>query len=82
MLRSPSYIDPLRQPACGRKSRHGRRPASCSIRSAFLVRVAARPAGVIRPSAMSSLARRMFTKLKVYSGPNHPHGAQNPQPLP
>jgi ribosomal protein L13 len=23
----------------------------------------------------------MATKLKVYAGPTHPHGAQNPQPL-
>ena len=27
------------------------------------------------------LARRMITKLKVYGGPEHPHAAQNPQPL-
>lgn len=27
------------------------------------------------------LARRMITKLKVYSGAEHPHAAQNPQPL-
>jgi large subunit ribosomal protein L13 len=27
------------------------------------------------------LARRMITKLKVYAGPEHPHAAQNPQPL-
>jgi large subunit ribosomal protein L13 len=27
------------------------------------------------------LARKMFTKLKVYAGENHPHEAQNPQPL-
>jgi large subunit ribosomal protein L13 len=23
----------------------------------------------------------MITKLKVYAGPEHPHAAQNPQPL-
>ena len=28
------------------------------------------------------LARRQITKLKVYAGPQHPHEAQNPQPLP
>ena len=28
------------------------------------------------------LARRMFTKLKVYAGSEHPHAAQDPQPLP
>ena len=27
------------------------------------------------------LGRRMFKKLKVYVGSEHPHGAQNPQPL-
>ncbi len=27
------------------------------------------------------LGRRMFKKLKVYVGSDHPHGAQNPQPL-
>jgi large subunit ribosomal protein L13 len=27
------------------------------------------------------LGRQIITKLKVYAGPEHPHGAQNPQPL-
>jgi large subunit ribosomal protein L13 len=27
------------------------------------------------------LGRQMLTKLKVYSGPTHPHAAQQPQPL-
>ncbi len=27
------------------------------------------------------LGRQMAKKLKVYSGPTHPHGAQDPQPL-
>ncbi|GIV58776.1 MAG: 50S ribosomal protein L13 [Bacteroidetes bacterium] len=27
------------------------------------------------------LGRRMFKKLKVYAGPEHPHAAQEPQPL-
>ena len=27
------------------------------------------------------LGAQMATKLKVYAGPTHPHGAQNPQPL-
>jgi large subunit ribosomal protein L13 len=27
------------------------------------------------------LGRQMLKKLKVYSGPTHPHSAQNPQPL-
>ena len=27
------------------------------------------------------LGRQMLTKLKVYGGPEHPHAAQNPQPI-
>ncbi len=27
------------------------------------------------------LGRHLFTKLKVYAGPNHPHVAQQPQPI-
>ncbi len=29
----------------------------------------------------NALGRRMFKKLKVYAGPNHPHQAQQPEPL-
>ncbi len=29
----------------------------------------------------NSLGRKMFRKLKVYSGPDHPHQSQQPQPL-
>jgi large subunit ribosomal protein L13 len=29
----------------------------------------------------SRLGRKLFTKLKVYAGPDHPHEAQKPQPL-
>src|SRR5262245_23343828 len=29
----------------------------------------------------SILGRELLTKLKVYAGPDHPHGAQKPQPL-
>jgi len=29
----------------------------------------------------NKLARHMMSKLKVYAGPEHPHEAQNPQPL-
>jgi large subunit ribosomal protein L13 len=28
------------------------------------------------------LGRQMIKKLKVYSGPEHPHKAQKPEPLP
>ncbi|HDG68693.1 MAG TPA: 50S ribosomal protein L13, partial [candidate division Zixibacteria bacterium] len=27
------------------------------------------------------LGRKMFRKLKVYAGPEHPHQAQKPEPL-
>ena len=30
----------------------------------------------------NSLGRKLFTKLKVYTGATHPHQAQKPQPLP
>ncbi len=29
----------------------------------------------------NSLGRQMLRKLKVYAGPEHPHGAQQPQPF-
>lgn len=29
----------------------------------------------------NALGRKLFTKLKVYAGPEHPHTAQKPQPL-
>ena len=29
----------------------------------------------------NALGRKLFTNLKVYHGPNHPHNAQNPIPL-
>lgn len=29
----------------------------------------------------NSLGRKLFTKLKVYAGPSHPHAAQQPQTL-
>ena len=28
----------------------------------------------------NSLGRKMLTKIKIYSGPDHPHEAQNPNP--
>ncbi len=30
----------------------------------------------------NTLGRELLTKLKVYAGPDHPHAAQQPQPLP
>ena len=46
-----------------------------------------RPTEVIRAAVKgmlprNRLARQQLTKLKVYAGPEHPHNAQNPRPLP
>jgi large subunit ribosomal protein L13 len=45
-----------------------------------------RPTEVIRRAVKgmlprNRLANRQITKLKVYAGPEHPHQAQNPEPL-
>ena len=45
------------------------------------------PARVIRDAVegmlpKNRLGRRLATKLKVYAGPDHPHQAQKPAPLP
>ena len=45
------------------------------------------PAAVVRLAVRgmlpkNSLGRAMLGKLKVYAGPEHPHQAQNPEPLP
>jgi large subunit ribosomal protein L13 len=45
------------------------------------------PAEAVRQSIVgmlpkNRLGRSMARKLKVYAGPTHPHGAQNPQPFP
>src|SRR5437867_478926 len=49
--------------------------------------LARRPTEVLRKAVKgmlprNRLARRQLTKLKIYAGPEHPHGAQNPTPLP
>ena len=46
-----------------------------------------RPEEVIRKAVKgmlprNRLARKQLTKLKVYAGPDHPHAAQKPEPLP
>jgi large subunit ribosomal protein L13 len=46
-----------------------------------------RPTEVIRSAVKgmlprNRLARQQLTKLKVYAGPEHPHGAQSPEALP
>ena len=45
-----------------------------------------RPEEVIRKAVKgmlprNRLARKQLTKLKVYAGPDHPHSAQQPQPM-
>ena len=46
-----------------------------------------RPTEVLRKAVKgmlprNRLARQQINKLKIYAGPEHPHGAQNPQDLP
>jgi large subunit ribosomal protein L13 len=46
-----------------------------------------RPTEVLRKAVKgmlprNRLSRRQLTKLKIYAGPEHPHEAQNPTPLP
>jgi large subunit ribosomal protein L13 len=48
--------------------------------------LAAKPADTVRRTVKgmlpkNRLGRQMIHKLKVYSGPEHPHAAQQPQPL-
>lgn len=48
--------------------------------------LAAKPADAVRRTVKGMLpkgplGRQMLTKLKVYAGPDHPHGAQSPAPL-
>jgi large subunit ribosomal protein L13 len=47
---------------------------------------ARKPAEAVRKSVKGMLpkgplGRQQLTKLKVYAGPDHPHGAQSPSPL-
>jgi large subunit ribosomal protein L13 len=39
-------------------------------------------AAVRRMLPKNALARHMLSKLKLYAGPEHPHQAQQPEPLP
>ncbi|HEY3175584.1 MAG TPA: 50S ribosomal protein L13 [Candidatus Polarisedimenticolia bacterium] len=48
--------------------------------------LATRPERVIEKAVAgmlpkNSLGKKLFTKLKVYSGPDHPHAGQKPEPL-
>jgi large subunit ribosomal protein L13 len=49
--------------------------------------LARRPTEVLRKAVKgmlprNRLARQQLTKLKIYAGPDHPHEAQKPEPLP
>jgi large subunit ribosomal protein L13 len=55
-------------------------------RTADQVLIGAHPERVIETAIKgmlpkNSLGRKLYRKLKVYAGPNHPHAAQQPQEL-
>jgi large subunit ribosomal protein L13 len=65
--------------------RHSGYPGGLRSRT-FAEMQARRPEEIIRLAVKgmmprNRLARKQLTKLKVYAGPEHPHVAQNPQPL-
>jgi large subunit ribosomal protein L13 len=66
--------------------RHSGYPGGLRERT-FAEEIERRPTEVLRKAVKgmlprNRLARRQLTKLKIYAGPEHPHGAQNPTPLP
>jgi len=66
--------------------RHSGYPGGLRERT-FAEEIERRPTEVLRKAVKAMLprnrlARRQLTKLKVYAGPEHPHEAQNPDPLP
>ena len=66
--RHTGYIGGLKEttPAKVLASRHPERLVECAVRGML---------------PKSRLGDRLFTKLKVYAGPDHPHKAQQPRPL-
>jgi large subunit ribosomal protein L13 len=67
------------------KYRHSGYPGGISSES-YAHFHARRPAEAVRRSVKGMLpkgplGRQQLTKLKVYAGPDHPHGAQSPSPL-
>jgi large subunit ribosomal protein L13 len=65
--------------------RHSRYPGGLKVRT-FEEMQERRPEEIIRLAVKgmlprNRLARKQLTKLKVYAGPDHPHVAQNPQPM-
>jgi large subunit ribosomal protein L13 len=67
------------------KYRHSGYPGGISSES-YAHLHARKPAEAVRRSVRGMLpkgplGRQQLTKLKVYAGPDHPHGAQSPNPL-
>lgn len=65
--------------------RHSGRPGGMKVES-FEKLQARLPERIIEKAVKgmlpkNSLGRRLFTKLKVYAGPDHPHAAQQPETL-
>lgn len=65
--------------------RHSGYPGSLRSTS-YADLLATKPEEVVRRAVRGmlprgTLGRQMFTKLKVYAGPEHPHSAQSPTPL-
>jgi len=65
--------------------RHSQYPGGLKVRSAGEM-MAKNPEKLIELAVRgmlphNRLGRRQLRKLKVYSGPDHPHAAQKPQPL-
>jgi len=65
--------------------RHSGYPGSLRSTS-YADLLATKPEEVVRRAVRGmlprgTLGRQMFTKLKVYAGPEHPHSAQSPKPL-
>jgi large subunit ribosomal protein L13 len=68
-----------------RAYRHSGYPGGLRSRS-YTELLATRPEEVIRRAIRgmlpkNTLGRQQLAKLKVYAGPDHPHTAQDPQPL-
>jgi large subunit ribosomal protein L13 len=66
--------------------RHSGYPGGLRERT-FAEELERRPTEVLRKAVKgmlprNRLARRQLTKLKIYVGPEHPHEAQNPTPMP
>jgi large subunit ribosomal protein L13 len=56
-----------------------RKESVAAVRARFPERIVERAIKGMLPH--NALGRQMYRKLKVYSGPAHPHGSNNPQPL-